>query len=149
MDRIIKFRGKDIKTGEWVEGFYAMHHVPETDNHDKVTGFKEIPCIFNDEPGQRSKGSYWHEVDPDSVGQFTGCLDKHGNEVYEGDIVEFSEYVADYLLRTHKLEVFYSRGVFHPLAEIFSCGTDYDAGSKMLDCEVIGNIYDNKELLNE
>ena len=49
MKREIRFRGKDIKTGEWIEGFYAMHHVPETDNHDKVTGFKEIPCIFNDE----------------------------------------------------------------------------------------------------
>ena len=88
MKREIRFRGKDIKTGEWVECFYAMHHVPETDNHDKVTGFKEVPSIFNDEPGQRSKGSYWHEVDPASVGQYVGTKDKTGRKVFEGDIVD-------------------------------------------------------------
>lgn len=78
MRREIRFRGKDIKTGEWIEGFYAPLHIAMTDNHDEVTGFKEIPSIFNDEPGERSKGGYWHTVDPNTVGQYgrhCGCLE--------------------------------------------------------------------------
>lgn len=61
-----KYKAKDLN-GEWVTGWYVEHHLTETDSHDKVTGYKIVPCIFNDEPGNRSNGGYWHEIQPDTL----------------------------------------------------------------------------------
>ena len=61
-----KYKAKDLN-GEWVTGWYVEHHITETDSHDKVTGYKIVPCIFNDEPGNRSNGGYWHEIQPDTL----------------------------------------------------------------------------------
>lgn len=64
-----KCKAKDLN-GEWVTGWYVEHHITETDSHDKVTGYKTIPCIFNDEPGNRGNGGYWHEIQPDTLQEF-------------------------------------------------------------------------------
>lgn len=90
--RKIRFRGMSVDTGEWIEGYYAVHHIPETENHDKVIGYKEVHCIFNDEPKNRSKGGYWHEVNPATIGQFSGSYDMAGKPIWEGDIVEKQNY---------------------------------------------------------
>ena len=55
-----KYKAKDLK-GEWVIGWYVEIHLTETDAHDKVTGYKTVPSIFNDEPGNRNNGGYWHQ----------------------------------------------------------------------------------------
>lgn len=68
MNREIKFRGKRLDNGEWVYGD-LLHLV------DGV-------YISND------NGCNMAQVDPDTVCQFTGCIDKSGKEVYEGDVVE-------------------------------------------------------------
>lgn len=86
--RQIRFRGKESETGKWIEGYYAVHHIEELDAHDKVLGYKEVHCIFNDEPGNRSKGGYWHNINPKTLCQFTGSYDMAGKSIYEGDIVE-------------------------------------------------------------
>ena len=69
--RTIKFRGRDIETGEYVYGDLIQRN-DKTLIHERGT----IAAKY---------------VEPDSVAQFTDGYDEDGNEVYEGDIVE-----ADY-----------------------------------------------------
>lgn len=72
-------------------------------------------------------------VRPETVGQFTGLTDKNGKRIFEGDIIKLSQSGKCY-------EVKYKSGCF-------CIGLNW-AISHEPDCEVIGNIQDNPELLN-
>lgn len=139
MNREIKFRGKKLKTGEWVYGYYAELHIA-----DHLTNKIETQhAIFNDEYGERGKGGYWNDVDLDTVGQFTGLHDNYGKEIYEGDIIRFDYYEVLY-------SVVYSDSIgAFVLDEIPSSGNVDVIGSEYPEKfgEIIGNIHDTPELL--
>ncbi|MFA5439817.1 YopX family protein [Dehalococcoides sp.] len=143
MTREIKFRGKKIDTGEWVYGNYAF---------SSVNGKHQITVETLD----GCKHYYvYHPVNPETVGQYTGLKDKNGNEIYEGDIVQWGtedeilSCVVEYTEGAHDSEECpYMSGFSYRVIDAIDYPED-DEGETDYVTEVIGNIYDNPELLEE
>ena len=119
----IKFRGKSKRTGEWLYGDLEYNRK------------KDIARIhsYDDEGGYIGQ----QEVDKESIGQFTGLYDESGKAVFEWDLL------SDY---DNVIEV-----VWHDAGFCY-CNTNNIMPLRYLDVEdrkVIGNIYDNKELLTQ
>ena len=126
--RIIRFRGKDIQTGEWVKGDLIQRQ-----------GF--YPAILTAYLKVGGKVGYAESaVNQKTIGQFTGLYDKNKMEIYEGDILEFQG-------MQEKIEVRFVHGVF-----VFLWNGDLDdevpTNTPIHEwAEVIGNIHDNPKLL--
>ena len=120
--RTIKFRGKLKSNGNWEYGDLL---------HDDIGGCYIYPIEVRD--------SYKNnEVIPETVGQFIGLKDKNGEEIFEGDILDFNGIIT---------EVRFVRGVFAFLVRgnlddelCGDCRTD-------LFAKVIGNVYENPDIL--
>ncbi len=127
------FRAKRKATNEWVYGYF----VKEKDDFRVYVQ----PKIITSE----SEYEYVYE---DTLGQFTGLTDKNGVKIFEGDVVRISEDYYDGLHYSGN-EVYYSDGAFcveyeTPEYDVTSIGFLVREG---VEVEVIGNIYDNPELI--
>jgi len=84
------------------------------------------------------KGAHVEDAYYSRLMQYTGLKDKNGKEIYEGDVIVVIEW-------NRKYNVVFERGMFKASGSTtFSLVT---ATNGELSCQVIGNIYENPELL--
>ena len=123
--RDIVFRGKDMKGKAWHYGY-----LDATANKDTVVIHTDglLPC----------------EVQPDTVGEFTGLTDMYGKNIFEGDIVRMRAW------RRERIGVVR----WDDVNPSFCIKTQDDIEYDFVKCgeaelEIIGNIHDNPELINQ
>lgn len=146
--REILFRGMSQHTDEWVHGWYQ----PPIRNYGAA-----ITIIADD--------GYFEDirVRPETIGEFTGLLDKKGKKIFEGDIVELESH--GYIPTLDRGVVIFKDGcfgieyqsdvarrfgwekTFHRIGTISEWRDMGASGTITYTYEVIGNIYDNPELL--
>lgn len=130
--REILFRAKRIDNGEWVEGLLFYHY---------DSFYEEYRLHI-----QKVKLKVSFEVDPNTVCQFTGLVDKHNKKIFENDIVSCTEPYGVYSSEI-KGKVVYKISSFVMEYRKFNIPLRNDI-PKPEFC-VIGNIYDNKDLIGE
>ena len=131
--REIIFRGKRTINGDWVYGDF-MHGNERKSLRDSIFVYDSETQSFND-----------YEINPSTLGQYTGLTDKNGKRIFEGDIVQY--------YGTYPLEVYIEEG--HTKIRWYDTisASKYDELFFTIDregygeCEIIGNIHDNPELL--
>lgn len=160
MNRQIKFRGKNIHTGQWLYGDY--HYEGNTHYITKPDQFRDYaPVQFI--------------VDEKTVGQFTGITDEEGREVFEGDIleadykydiitanggvdsdndcicygvVEFDNDTLQWSLNVYKAESYIREYLKEEGCSLVPlCIFGHEHGYANPNMKVIGNRYDDPELL--
>lgn len=143
--RTIKFRGKRTDNGEWEMGVpFDIGLISKKERW--LTSSIHIG-ILN---GDYEHGLSITEVDPATVGQFTGLTDKNGKEIYEGDILrgcvqnkkDTKSKITSYLGT-----VIYKGSSFRFSDNKTKLDSDLDYLYRFDDIEIIGNVHDNKELL--
>ena len=141
--REILFRGKRIDNGEWVEGGSIFKLINKSGEHFFIPRFNEKVIATHDDNMNiiALEGCILYKVDPETVGQYTGLIDKNGLKIFEGDVLtvdgedgffvlEFQEDTARFVMSGDSIVV------------------DFD-NFWSYEVEVIGNIHDNPELLKE
>ena len=135
--REILFRGKRVDNGEWVEGYYAPRISSVV---DAISQTREVQPNIRD-----FNGADWLVV-LETVGQYTGLTDKNGIKIFEGDIVEQGNGKLRQVVEWGKWD--YNDEFDNVMIATFMC-KDKDGNSFYISKHdiVIGNIYENPELL--
>ena len=142
--REILFRAKRIDNGEWVEGYY-IYHIKRTicPIGDSVKPEDEQHVIMQDgfSDWNMPRNTVVFDIDPETVCQYTGLTDKNGKRIWENNIVRIKNSMDEGIGNIE----FYG-GMWYVDGEPSNSLHDiveYDDG----ELEVIGNIFDNPELL--
>lgn len=131
--REILFRAKRIDNGEWVEGYYL-----------KTTLGKDIEpsdVIFVPFKINRSGQWGWIKVFSETLCQYTGMVDKNGNRIWENDIVKHE---ISGIIGTVK---WYEEDYVGWCVDDVYVGKQQSTNEMWSECEVIGNVFDDKHLL--
>ena len=157
--RTIKFRGQRIDNGEWVYGFLYQLPLPTgvgcmiltTDNTHEDNSI---------EPEYHLAFTLWVDlfpVKPETVGQYTDLQDKNDVDIYKGDIlrspsgnivaVEFG--YKEHVVKHGRPQITDSFACYGWIARNVKNGITDFFDNEFAAGEVIGNIYDNPELLNK
>ena len=160
--REILFRGKCKDTGKWYEGYYVHLHKTTycfKEDYDRNPDNDMHQIIFEEMMDWGLPNRHFRvDVIPETVGQYTGLTDKNGKKIFEGDIVK-----NDWCFMCGNSVIKF--GQYKPL----DMGNEYQQGHLGFylehihkadkrsvrkdimyfanNCEVIGNIHDNPELL--
>lgn len=132
--REILFRGKTVKE-EWVYGL--LSHVG---NAWYISNNAGTPLAY--------------EVIPSTVGQYTGLTDKNGNKIFEGDIITIEKCVERYIGVVKYgdfIPTLYAKSIYQTMM-IKGFYVELVSGEQLvipsnINVKIIGNIYDNPELL--
>lgn len=145
--REILFKAKRIDNGEWAEGYY-------TECNGKTFIGIDIFEVFCT-PVIR-----WFEVDPKTFCQFTGLCDKNGKKIWESDIISYQRDNDDCPFPNKNTKKRFGKVFYQGFRSTFAIGMGKNGSRSINDdlwkyvqngnrVEVIGNQFDNPELLQE
>lgn len=155
--REILFRGKRKDNGNWVWGNLFIPDIPDTPTQICI-GTNVVRITY--------------DIDPSTIGQYTGLTDKNGKKIFEGDIVQYNTYDDFDCQSVVKFGEYKQDGSggeysarkcigFYVEVDNFTCPdwcenepecfSDYRKQQNIKEvaqeCEVIGNIHDNPEMV--
>lgn len=131
MKREIKFRYRYTDGKNWIFQSFTLEQIINGEPFE----------ILSDNPMLKN---YKY----DGYNQYTGLKDKNCNEIYEGDVCKFynkysNKWYTHVVRYCPHLACF---GLYPNMEEVWNYESDW---LRMIDTEVIGNIYENPELLNQ
>lgn len=136
----VLYRGKSKKTGKWYYGSYLkLNSSAARPEHFIVSNYSGIMI----------------EVEPETIGQFTGLLDKYNNKVFEDDLLQFGERILAVYWDDERFQWMAKEAVEYPFREYPKEDWNYIelgwiaaevACVGMMTTPIIGNIYDNPEM---
>lgn len=134
--REILFKAKRKDNGEWFEGYYLKRY-DFLDNEEHVIFRADSYRVWE-----------YAEVDPETLCQFTGLCDKNGKRIWENDICDRKEKYPEVVKMTDgDWTLDYSYALGRDFGNSY-CNLGFYVNER--NCvEVIGNIFDNPELLQE
>lgn len=146
----IKFRAKD-RNGNWVYGLVTIVDCDNENNNTYaiVNDYCELDNIKFCGDGKVVYKPNTIIVDPNTIGQFTRLADKNGKEIYEGDIVKYSDIIGtvcfgEYGDYDYGYYIKWKQDI-HWLSNKILAFIKYYSD----ETEVMGNIYETAQLLKE
>ena len=142
--REILFRGKRLQGGNWVEGYFFKSDINKRERESKKATLIFTPDCDTFIMVPECHNSFM--VVSDTVGQYTGLLDKNGKRIFEGDIAK--------VLQGKDKDIAYvgfENGAFmlYPKTGNIYERTLWEYWYNDWDVEVIGNVHDNPDLLEK
>lgn len=140
--REILFKGKRANNGEWIRGDSITTPFIRRETQQNIIYILDITKADYDCFEDLVEDNGIFEVDPETVCQYTGLTDKNGKQIFEGDIIQYNKKLFKVVWVSECAHF-----AAHPLKEC-SWSPCMNIGT-VKNAEVIGNIFDNPDLLEE